>query len=385
MTSSPRQAGPAAVAGVGVTAQGKLPGRTSLSLAVEAFDLAVKDAGLEKNQIDGILTEPPTTSFGWALDYLDVAEALGINPRFTGSLMQGGASAGNLVQWAALAVAAGQANYVACVFGDAARTTTKRSSDQAHGGVEDNLGVWSAYGAASWSALSASRHMALYGTTSEDLGRVAVGAREWATHNPEAVMREPITLADHADARRIIDPFGVLDCCLVTDGGVCVIVTTPERARDLASTPVTIAGFGQDFTSQKMGRDDWWYGPHQRVAVERAYEMAGVGPADLDFAQLYDNFSISTLMWLEHSGICGVGEAGEYVRTVGLGTDARLPVNTHGGHLSGSHPEGWMTLAEGIRQMRGDAPGIQVPAPEVGLVTGRGMLLNCATAVVLTR
>jgi len=375
----------AAIAGVGVTDQGKLPGRTNLSLAVEAFKRAVEDAGLRKEDIDGLLTEPGTTEFGWALDYLRLGEALGINPSFTGTMMQGGATAINLVQMAALAVDAGMATYVACVFGDAPRTgQAQRSSDQAHGVGEDNWEVWGANGAIAWSALSASRHMALYGTTPEQLGAVAVAARAHASRNPAAIMREPITLEDHQASRWIVEPLRLLDCCLISDGGACVIVTTEERARALRRPPVRIAGMGQAHTAQKLEHPDWWYGPHQRLAVSRAYESAGITSDDVQVAQLYDNFTISVVLWAEHCGFCAVGEGGAFVADGRIGPGGALPVNTHGGHLSAAHPEGWLTLIEGVVQVRGDGGDRQVPGAEVCLVTGRGMLLNCAGALVLT-
>lgn len=374
----------AAIAGVGVTAQGKLPGETNLSMAVEAFRRALDDAGLEKSDVDGLLTEPATTEFAWALDYLRLGETLGINPAFTGSLMQGGATACSLVQMAAMAVTAGMASCVACVFGDAARTAPHRSSDQAHGSEEDNWQAWGAVGAIAWSALSASRHMAVYGTTTEQLGEVAVAARAHAARNPDAVMRTPITLDEHAGSRMIVEPLRLLDCCLVTDGGACIIVTTEERARDLRRAPVRIAGMGQDFTAQKLEHPDWWYGPHQRTAVQRAYAQAGIGPQDVRVAQLYDNFTISTILWAEHCGFCDVGEGGAFVADGRIGPGGELPVNTHGGHLSAAHPEGWLTVVEGVRQVRGEAGERQVPGADVCLVTGRGMLLNCASALVLT-
>lgn len=375
----------AVIAGIGVTPQGKLPGETNLTVAVDAFRRALDDSGVAKEDIDGLLTEPGTTEFGWALDYLRLGEALGINPSFTGSLMQGGATAASLVQLAAMAVTTGMATCVACVFGDTPRTgQAVRSSDLAHGGDEDNWEVWGAMGAIAWSAMSASRHMALYGTTSEQLGAVAVAARAHAARNPDAVMRDPISLSDHQSSRWIVEPLRLLDCCLITDGGACVIVTTEERARNLRQPPVRIAGMGQDYTAQKLEHPDWWYGPHQRTAVQRAYAMAGIGPEDVQVAQLYDNFTISVVLWSEHCGFCEIGEGGAFVADGRIGPGGALPVNTHGGHLSAAHPEGWLTLVEGVRQIRGQAGAGQVPGAEVCLVTGRGMLLNCASALVLT-
>jgi acetyl-CoA acetyltransferase len=376
----------AAIVGVGVTAQGKTPGASNLTLAVDAFTRALDDAGLHKDQIDGLLTEPGTTEFGWALDYLRLGEALGINPAFTHTVMQGGSTAASLVQTAAMAVATGAATHVACVFGDTPRTTPgRRTTDAAHGNAEDSWGVWGALGAITWSAMSASRHMALYGTTADQLGEVAVAARSHAALNPEAVMRQPLTLEDHRASRPIVDPLRLLDCCLITDGGACVIVTSRERARDLKQVPVSISGMGQAHTTEKLGHPDWWYGPHQRTAVSRAYEMAGIGPGDVRVAQLYDNFTISTVLWLEHAGFCGVGEGGAFVEGGRIRLGGELPVNTHGGHLSAAHPEGWLTVIEGVRQVRGEGGDRQVPDADVCLVTGRGMLLNCASALVLTR
>jgi acetyl-CoA acetyltransferase len=375
----------ASIAGIGLTAQGSLPGETNLSLAVDAFARALADAGLDREDVDGLLTEPGTTEFGWALDYLRVAETLGINPSFTGSLMQGGATAGALIEWAALAVDAGLATCVACVFGDVPRTgQAQRSSDRAHGTEDDAWDVWGATGAIAWSALSASRHMALYGTSPDQLGAVAVAARAHAARNPEAVMRSPITLEDHGSSRWIVEPLRLLDCCLITDGGACVIVTTDERADALRSRPVRIAGMSQAYTAQKLEHPEWWYGPHGRTAVRGAYAMAGIGADDVDVAQLYDNFTISVVLWAEHCGFCDVGEGGAFVEGGRIGPGGALPVNTHGGHLSAAHPEGWMTVIEGVRQIRGEAGDGQVPGAEVCLVTGRGMLLNCATALVLT-
>jgi acetyl-CoA acetyltransferase len=377
--------GQVAIVGVGITPQGRFPGCTNLSLSVDAFKRALDDAGLRKEQIDGLVSEPGTSEMGWSLDYLRLGQALGINPRYTGSMMLGGATGAALVQSAAMAVNSGLANYVACCFGDAQRSAPVRSTDKAVGNSGEDFGVWGMFGAASWSAVTASRHMALYGTKSEQLGEVAVAMRKHASLNPMAIMREPITVADHQASRFIIDPLRLLDCCLVNDGGVCLIVTTVERARDLAKPVVKIGGMGQGFTTQILERDDWWYGPHQKDAVQQAYAMAGVGPGDIDVAQLYDNFTISVILWLEHAGFCGVGEGGSFVEGGRIQLGGQLPVNTHGGHLSAGHPEGWWTIAEGVQQLRGECGPRQVPDADVALVACRGMLLNCASALVLTK
>lgn len=373
----------AVIVGVGATPQGRLPGSSALSLAVDAFRAALVDSGLEKSDIDGLLTFPGSSAPEGGLNYLRVGEALGIDPSFTGSLTMGGGTAGALVQMAATAVATGQAKAVACVFGDAAKTGGSRF-DRASG-WGDSWGIYGMAGAAGNSAIAASRHMALYGTTSEQMGEVAVTCRYHASMNPRAVMRTPITIEDHQNSRFIVEPLHLLDCCLISDGGVCIIVTTPDRAKDLPHPPVYITGMGQGYTTRTLERDDWWYVPHQKEALQRAYKMAGLGPSDIDVAQLYDNFTISVLLWLEHAGFCGVGEGGPFVEGGRIRLGGELPVNTAGGNLSESYMEGWLHIVEGVTQLRGDAGERQVDGAEVCLVTGRGMTLNCSNAMVLTK
>lgn len=372
----------AAIAGVGASRQGKLPGETDLSLATEALRAALDDSGFRKDDVDGLLTMPGTTSPDPAKHYLRLGEHLGINPKIAGSLSMGGATAGVLVQQAALAVAAGMAEVVACVFGDAARTGGSRFAAASGGTV--SWGNWGMYGNAANSALGARRHMALYGTTSEQLGWVAVNGRRNAARNPAAVMREPITLADHQASRMIVDPLRLLDCCLISDGGVALIVTSPERAASARRGAVNILGMGQGHTLQTLERKDWWYLPHQQDCVSRAYRMAGLSPADIDVAQLYDNFTIAVLFWLEHAGFCAPGESGPFVDGgKRIAMDGELPVNTAGGNLSESYMQGWLHLAEGVRQLRGACGDRQVAGARTCLVTGRGMTLNTASCLIL--
>jgi acetyl-CoA acetyltransferase len=374
----------AAIVGVGASRQGKLPGETPLSLATEAFQEALRDAGITKDDVDGLLTMPGTTSSEGSKHYLAVGEHLGINPRFTGSLSLGGATAGALVQMAAMAIANGMASVVACVFGDTARTGGNRFDAPA--GHGDSWGIWGMFGPAANSALGARRHMALYGTTSEQLGWVAVTARRHAALNPNAIMRAPMTVGDHQSSRLIVDPLRLLDCCIISDGGVAIIVTSPERASDTRQSPVLLWGMGQGHTLQNLGTPEWWYAPHQADCVSGAYRMAGVGPGDIDVAQLYDNFSIAVLFWLEHAGFVKIGEAGPYVEggeRIGLGGE--LPVNTAGGNLSESYMQGWLHIVEGVRQIRGDCGDRQVPGADLCLVTGRGQILNTASCLILGR
>lgn len=372
-----------AIVGVGASAQGKIPGSSALSLAVEAFKRALDDSGLKKEQIDGLLTMPGTTAPEGAYNFARLGETLGIDPLYTGSLTQGGNSAGALLHMAAMAVNSGMANYVACIFGDAAATGGSRF-DRASG-WGDSYSIWGYMVACANSAMSASRHMAVYGTTSRQLGEIAVACRKHASMNPDAVMRKPITIEEHQNSRWIVKPLHLLDCCLISDGGVCVIVTSSERAKDCKKSPVLISGMGQAYTLQIMEREDWWYVPHQKIAVTNAFKMAGVGPGDIDVAQLYDNFTISVLLWFEHGGFCKPGESGAFVEGGRIQLGGELPINTAGGNLSESYMEGWLHIVEGVRQMRGECGVRQVQDAEVCLVTGRGMALNCSNATILRR
>ena len=354
-----------------------------MSLAVDAFKAALNDSGLLKGDIDGLLTLPGQTSPEAALNFLRVGETLGINPRFTGSMNMGGATAGALVQQAVMAVNAGLATHVACVFGDAAATGGGKF-DRAQG-WGDSSSIWGYMSAAANSAITASRHMALYGTTSRQLAEIAVACRYHASLNPKAVMQKTITVEDHQASRWIVEPLHLLDCCLVSDGGVCIIVSSAERARDLKQPRVLIRGMGQAYTTQNLGTEDWWYAPHQKRAVNDAYAMAGVGPRDIKVAQLYDNFTPSVLLWLEHGGFCKPGEAGAFCEGGRIRLGGELPINTAGGNLSESFMEGWLHIVEGVNQMRGHCGARQVVGAEIGLVTGRGQALNCANALVLSK
>jgi acetyl-CoA acetyltransferase len=377
-----RLSGKVAIVGVGASAQGTVPGSTALSLAIDAFKDALDDAGLKKSDIDGLLTMPGMTSPEEAMNYLRLAETLGIDPRYTGSLVMGGGTAGALVQAAVMAIDAGLATTVACVMGDAAKTGNFRFAMT--GGWGDSWSTWGMFSAAANSAMSAQRHMALYGTTSRQLAQVAVACRKHASMNPKAVMRKPITIEDHQNSRWIVEPFRLLDCCLICDGGVCIIVTSAERARDMRQKPVHIAGMGQACSSGTLENENWWYVPHQKRAIDDAYAMASMSHRDVDVAQLYDNFTMSAILWLEHAGFCGVGEGGAFVENGRIQLGGDLPVNTAGGNLSESYMEGWLHIVEGVRQMRGACGERQVKDAEVCLVTGRGLNLNIANGMLLT-
>jgi acetyl-CoA acetyltransferase len=282
-----------------------------------------------------------------------------------------------------MAIATGMATTVACVFGDTAKTggvTFNRAS-----GGELSWGLWGMLGAAANSGIAADRHMHEYGTTSRQLGEVAVACRTHACMNEQAVMRTPISIEDHQASRLIVRPLRLLDCCLISDGGVCIIVSAADRARDLAKPPVLIKGMGQAHTTMNLEHERWWYVPHQKQALSDAYRMAKLGPGEVKVAQLYDNFTISVILWLEHAGFCKEGEGGSFVEGGRIQLGGALPVNTAGGNLSESYMEGWLHIVEGVRQVRGECGRRQVNDAHTCLVTGRGMSLNCSNAMLLQR
>jgi acetyl-CoA acetyltransferase len=229
-------------------------------------------------------------------------------------------------------------------------------------------------GAGAAHALHARRHMERYGTTSLHLGAVAVQQREYASVRPGTIgYGLPITIEDHQSSRMVVDPFRLLDCCRDTDGAVVLIVTTTERARDLASAPVCVLGMG---TGHNMR--NWWTGDvfdlHDDIAPakETAFGQAGITHADVDVAALYDPFTISPIMQLEAYGFCGPGEGGPFVAAGNTRLDGVIPTNTGGGQLSGFYATGFTALVEGLWQLRGQGGATQVAGAEVALVSGHG-------------
>jgi acetyl-CoA acetyltransferase len=215
-------------------------------------------------------------------------------------------------------------------------------------------------------ALMFRRHMEQYGTTAAQLGAIAVAFRKHASLNPNAVMRTPFTLDEYLAARFICEPLRLLDYCLINDGGVALILTSAERARDLREPPAYIRGFAQaaQFAGSTFPPDDYWRGPMQRVASE-VYAMAGAGPDDMDALMVYDNFTPTVLFSLEGFGFCPVGESGPWVADGKLELGGALPTNTSGGHLSESYMQGWALNVEAVRQIRGECGARQVAGAEL--------------------
>ena len=346
--------------------------RTALSLAGEAFKLALDDCGMSKDEIDGVIC----LSFG--SDYDRLLEALGLNVRYAHQGWTHGRFISPTVQLAAMAVGMGMAKNVAIIHG-------KRRKPY---GQPTDLEMWRqglgphgespAYGAlrpAFGAAIAAKRYFHMYGGGNEDLAHIAVAFRKHARLNPIAVRKEPMTLADHQNSPWIVDPLRLFDCCQINDGGSCLIVTSAERARDCRKPPVYISGMqgvhaGPEYHNLAMPG----LGVAQQ-AVQKyvpkpedlyAYEMAGVTQKDIDFLVTYDAFTPLILFALERFGFCGPGEAREFVRDGRIELGGELPINTSGGLMSEGHVTGWNLLVEVVRQLRRECGERQVENAEVG-------------------
>ncbi|MGO4457521.1 lipid-transfer protein [Streptomyces sp. M-16] len=369
--------GRAAIAGIGATEFSKDSGRSELKLAVEAVHAALDDAGLTPADVDGMVTFTMDTS-----PEITVAQAAGIGDlSFFSRIHYGGGAACATVQQAALAVATGVAEVVVCY-----RAFNERSGRRFGSGVQQRepsaegaaLGwalPWGLLTPASWVAMAAQRYLHAYHLTPEAFGHVAVTGRRHAANNPAAYFHgKPITLADHAASRWIVEPLRLLDCCQETDGGQALVVTTAERARDLRRRPavITAAAQGAGRRQEAMTsfyRDDLTGLPEMDVVARQLWRTSGLSPADIDVAVLYDHFSPFVLMQLEEFGFCGPGEAADFVAA-----DA-LPLNTHGGQLGEAYLHGMNGIAEAVRQLRGTS---------VNQVTGAGHVLVTAGTGVPT-
>ncbi|MEU3624712.1 lipid-transfer protein [Amycolatopsis coloradensis] len=375
--------GRAAIAGIGATEFSKDSGRSELRLAAEAVSAALADAGLKPSDVDGLVS--------FTMDgnsEIAVARELGIPElKFFSRIHYGGGAAAATVQQAAMAVATGVADVVVAyrAFNERSGTRFGQVSPAAAGQVNSS-GVDNAFHypmgiatPAATVAMLARRYMHEYGATSEDFGRIAVIDRARAATNPKAWFHgKPITLEDHQASRWVAEPLHLLDCCQESDGGVALVVTGIERARDLPRRPAVIAaaaqGSGPDqYVMTSYYRDDLPALPEMGVVGRQLWEQSGLRPGDMDLAVLYDHFTPYVLMQLEELGFCGKGEAKDFIGGGTLELDGKLPLNPHGGQLGEAYLHGMNGIAEGVRQVRGDAVNQVDGATRVLVTAGTGV------------
>ena len=381
----------AAIAGLGITDMGKVYGRTASDFAGDAIALALDDAGLDARDIDGLLINgnscaemAPALQFSLGLTDLTLVSAMS----------SFGSTATTMLQYAAHAIECGQANVVACVYADAPLTDGQSISQSSYNGKRFNApgfaGLRPAYGdfgpANTMYALALRRHMHLFGTNHDQLGAIAVGQRAWAQMNPRAQMRQPMSIDDYHASRWVVEPLHLFDCCLVSNGGVAVIVTSAERARELRQPPVYLRGFGQCAPGDpsRAERDPAIHTGASKSGAH-ALSQAGIELSDVDVLELYDCYTYTVLVTLEDYGFCDKGEGGAFVADGKLSPGGSLPCNTGGGQLSSYYMWGFTPLSEGVIQARGQAGERQAEKHDHVLVSGNGGVLNFHSTAILSQ
>ena len=376
-----------AVLGVGETPFGPSDGESSLQLHARAALLAAEDAGIPLREIDGLLTAGSRTD-GFLMHSAAVAEYLGLQPKISASLSLGGANHCASVLYAAAAIRAGLASNVLVVAADnlvssastigAAERLTRTGAGDPDFEIPHGATLPALY------ALAAQRHMYEYGTTSEQLAAVAVAMRRHASTNPQAHMRDQISVEDVLSSRMISEPLHLLDCCPISNGGGALIVGRADGAR----SPVHVIGGGSATVGEHVSQLPNLTSTGARQSAVAAYASAGIGAKEIDAAFLYDSFTIAVLVQLEDLGFCGVGESGAFVEDGNLASDGTLPTNTHGGLLSHGHPGragGIVHLVEAVRQLRGEIDRNPVDGARVALVHGMGGVFGTHATVILAR
>ena len=363
---------------------GIVPDKSVLQLHAEAAHNALSEAGLTTRDVDAVFTAGTSP--------METAEYLGIIPKFVDGTSVGGCSFIMHVGHAALAIANGLCNVALITHGESGKSRVgaggyPQGAQTIRGQFEAPWGLPSPVGAY---AMACSRHMAVYGTTQEQLASIAVSTRKWAALNPKAMYRDPLTVEDVLKSRMVAWPFHLLDCCLVTDAGGAVVLTSLERAKDLKTHPVVVLGLGESIDHNLISQmHDFTAGP-AAVSGKLAFGMAGLTPKEMDLAMIYDSFTYTVLMTVEDLGFCKKGEGGAFFANQRTAPGGEFPVNTNGGGLSYTHPGmyGMFVLIEAVRQLRHDyeAQGVrQVKDAKLCVAHGTGGVLSSAGTVILGR
>jgi acetyl-CoA acetyltransferase len=372
--------GSAAIVGAAESDLGQVAdGMSPMDLCAQGITRALADCGLTIKDVDGLFCAMTQQR----MSIVSLIEYLGIQPRFIGSSMTGGSSFEFHVAQAMAAVSAGLCNVAVIAYGSTQRSVGRKQASQREFNPYET--PFRPFLPASAYALAASRHMHQYGTTREQLAAVAVAARQWAQLNPAAWEKKPLTIEDVLKARMISYPLSVRDCCLVTDGGGAIIVTSAERAKSLKKAPVYVLGCGHGTTHMNISSMPDLTVTGAKPSGEAAYKMAKLSAKDVDVVELYDAFTINTILFLEDLGFCRKGEGGAFVSDGRIAPKGALPVNTNGGGLSYCHPGmyGLLILIEGVRQLRGECGARQAAKHDVAMVHGNGGVLSSQASVIL--
>lgn len=371
--------GRAAIVGASTYGIGLCPGVSAVDMAASAALLALADAGISLAEVDAVYTSAPYEALGG----MELAEYLGLTPKVTDCNRTGGSAFEVYVQQAALALEAGLIDCALIAYG------SNPASNPPPGVGMTRQSPWEApykpLAPLSSYALAASRHMHLYGTTREQLAEVAVAARQWAQLNPEAAVRDSLSVEDVLKARMVSDPLTVRDCCLFNDGAAAVVMVRADRARDCARAPVHVLGAAHAVTHREISSMPDLTVTGAAISGPQAFAQAGVGPADMDVVMLYDAFTITPILFLEDLGFCPKGEGGRFVSNGHVAPGGGLALNTNGGGLSCVHPGmyGLFLLVEATRQLRGECGERQVENARLALAHGNGGVLSSEATVVL--
>jgi acetyl-CoA acetyltransferase len=370
-------AGRAAIVGLGHTVQGELPGTSAEENAVDAAQSALADAGLTVDDLDGLIACKSVQGQG---NDVAVGALLGVNLPYVQSLDYG--TCNFSLHLAVMAVVSGMASAILLTYGANARSGRFDFGKPMYGAdMASAVGLVHIAGRA---GLALQRHKAIYGTTDEQFGMLAVGQRLWAQKNPNAIFRNPLTMADYLAEPYMVEPLRRSDVTMISDGGVAVVVTTAERARDLPQPPVYISGIAEFAGVRGEHNPENLMRPWLKDSASAIWSTTGMSPDDIDVLYIQDPTALWSLQMLEYYGFCGIGEGGPFLADGHTMPGGDLPLNTHGGQLSESYTWGWMHVVEAVRQLRGQAGERQLDTPQIGMYCSSHGFVKAAASILST-
>jgi acetyl-CoA acetyltransferase len=370
-------AGRTAIVGLGHTVQGELPGHSAEENAVDAALLALTDAGLTVDDLDGLVACKSVQGQG---NDVNVGALLGVNLPYVQSLDYG--TCNFSLHLAVMAIVSGMASTVLLTYGANARSGKFDFGKPTYGA--DMASAAGLVHIAGRAGLALQRHKAVYGTTDEQFGMLAVGQRDWAQSNPNAIFRTPMSMADYLAEPYMVEPLRRSDVTMISDGGVALVVTTAERARQLGNPPVYISGMAEYAGVRGEHNPENLMRPWLRDSAAAIWASTGLRPADIDALYIQDPTALWSLQMLEYYGFCGIGEGGPFLAEGHTLRGGSLPLNTHGGQLSESYTWGWMHVVEAVRQLRGQAGERQLDAHEIGMYCSSHGFVKAAVSVLST-